>query len=78
MRYAILYFFLFIVFVLLIAGPLIAASMDFALPEIPFDLMQPTGLENNDTLKTETGTAVSGGAEETEAAEKLRRMFRAF
>ena len=64
----------------MIAGPLIAAPMIENLPEIPFKLMQPTSFDNNDTLgESETGTAVSGGAEETdEAAERLRMMARMF
>lgn len=52
-----------ILFVALIAGPLVARTY-FDLPNdgtIPMQLLQPTGQDNNDTLKSETGTAVSGG-----------------
>ncbi len=61
-RYAILYFIMLVVFVLLIAGPLIASPY-IGTFEIPLKLMQPTGLSNNDTHSTETGTAVSGARE---------------
>ncbi|KAK4231941.1 1,3-beta-glucan synthase component-domain-containing protein [Podospora fimiseda] len=59
-RYAILYFLMLVVFVALIAGPLVAGRF------IPkglwdtmniMDLLQPTGLDNNDTKgETATGT----------------------
>jgi 1,3-beta-glucan synthase len=63
-RYAILYFVLFVVFICLIAGPLIA-SKHIQFGTIPQHLAQPTGLNNNDTFSSETGTAVHGGAATT-------------
>lgn len=63
MRFAILFFFLLVVFVALIAGPIVAAKF---LPDlsgsIPLELLQPTGQNNNDTSDTVTGTAASGAA----------------
>lgn len=55
-----LYFVMLLVFVLLIAGPLVASRFIKSLPSIPLDLMQPTGLNNNDTSSTVTGSALNG------------------
>jgi len=61
-RYSILYFTMLVVFVALIAGPLVAGKF---IPDmsssIPMDLLQPTGLNNNDTTGKQTGTAAAGG-----------------
>ncbi|KAI9889020.1 MAG: 1,3-beta-D-glucan synthase [Vezdaea aestivalis] len=57
-RFAILYFFMLVVFVLLIAGPLIASRFLTNLPKIPLELAQPTGLNNNDTGPA-TGTSAA-------------------
>lgn len=62
-RYSILYFFMFFVFVLLIGGPLIASPFITNLPELPMNLMQPTGLNFNDTTSSQTGTALAAPAE---------------
>jgi 1,3-beta-glucan synthase len=59
-RYAILYFIILIVFVALIAGPVVASKylkLDF---KIPMNLIQPTGLNNNDTKTSVTGSCVNG------------------
>lgn len=67
-RYAMLYFFLLLIFVLTIAGPLVASKFlkDLPVSSIPMDLYQPTGLNNNDTKGTsETGTGAAGGAAAT-------------
>ncbi|KKY20183.1 putative glucan synthase [Diplodia seriata] len=80
-RYSILYFFLLLIFVLLIAGPLVASKFLTSLPDIPMDLVQPTGLNNNDTKGTsETGTGAAGGAaatgaDSTAASTAKRLMF---
>ena len=60
-RYAILYFFLFIVFLLLIVGPIVASKFISINMDLPLDLLQPTGLNNNDTLSSQTGTALVPG-----------------
>jgi 1,3-beta-glucan synthase len=58
-RYAILYFVILIVFVALIAGPLVAGKyLNFG-AEIPMDLLQPTGLNNNDTSPSITGSRLN-------------------
>lgn len=44
-----------IVFVALIAGPIVAGRFFKTLPSIPLDLLQPTGLNNNDTTSEPTG-----------------------
>lgn len=49
-----------LVFVLLIAGPLVASKFIKSLPSIPLELMQPTGLNNNDTSSSVTGSALNG------------------
>jgi 1,3-beta-glucan synthase len=53
-----------VVFICLIAGPLIA-SKHIQFGTIPQYLAQPTGLNNNDTFSSLTGTAVQGGAAPT-------------
>lgn len=55
-----LYFVMLLVFVLLIAGPLVASKFIHGLPSIPLELMQPTGLNNNDTTNVVTGSALNG------------------
>jgi 1,3-beta-glucan synthase len=54
-RFAILYFFMLVVFVALIVGPIVAGRFFTTLPDIPLDLLQPTGLNNNDTTSEPTG-----------------------
>lgn len=61
-RYAILYFVLLVIFVGLIAGPIAAGpmvpkSLTASLNSKPFYLIQPNGLNNDDTQGTkQTGT----------------------
>ena len=59
-----------VIFVALIAGPVFAGKLFKTLPTIPLDLLQPTGLNNNDTSSQRTGSAlVDGlGADSTSAA----------
>ena len=59
-RYAILYFVLLFVFAALIAGPIVAGKFLKMSISIPMDLLQPTGLNNNDTSGQVTGTCVNG------------------
>ncbi|KAF2747516.1 glycosyltransferase family 48 protein [Sporormia fimetaria CBS 119925] len=59
-RYAILYFLILVVFVALIAGPIVASrflKLDFS---IPMELLQPVGLNNNDTSSSVTGSCANG------------------
>ncbi|KAI1915671.1 1,3-beta-D-glucan synthase [Ophidiomyces ophidiicola] len=64
-RFAILYFLMLIVFVCLIAGPLVARRFVTNLPSIPLGLLQPVNQNNNDTTGEETGTAIQNGAAST-------------
>lgn len=61
-RYAILYFIMFIIFVVLIIGPVIARNYIGNLGDnLPLHLMQPTGQNNNDTLGSQkTGSFING------------------
>lgn len=59
-RYAILYFTILVVFIALIAGPIVAGKYIKFNLALPFPLIQPTGLNNNDTKTTPTGTCVLG------------------
>lgn len=63
LRFAILYFVIFIIFVALIAAPLVVKKM---IPDSitgmlnSTNLIQPTGLDNNDTIgHTQTGTGAA-------------------
>ncbi|KAK2874970.1 hypothetical protein FQN49_001903 [Arthroderma sp. PD_2] len=68
-RFAILYFVMFIVFALVIAGPLVAKNFlkieDLGLPGIVSDLSQPNNLNNNNTDESITGGPIPGSAAET-------------
>lgn len=55
-----LYFFMFIIFLALIVGPIVAGKFIGKLPSIPMNLLQPTGLNNNDTSNSATGSALNG------------------
>ncbi|EEP80619.1 1,3-beta-glucan synthase component GLS2 [Uncinocarpus reesii 1704] len=57
-RFAILYFAMLILFVILIAGPLIARKFLTNLPNIPLNLLQPIDQDNNDTTNEETGSGL--------------------
>ena len=67
-RYAILYFILLVVFVALIAGPIVAgnkiSSLGASLSKIGggnLVLVQPVNLNNNDTTSAITGSNVNQG-----------------
>ncbi|KAI4146737.1 MAG: hypothetical protein L6R39_003348 [Caloplaca ligustica] len=60
-RFATLYFVMLIIFVALLAGPLVVAKLKISLPTIPMALMQPTGLNYNDTSNSQTGKMLHGG-----------------
>ena len=66
-----LYFFMFIIFMALIVGPIVAGKYLGKL-NIPLDLLQPTGQNNNDTSNRQTGSALvkglGGGAATASAA----------
>ena len=54
-----LYFVMFIIFMALIVGPIVAGKYLGKL-NIPLQLLQPTGLNNNDTSNRVTGSALNG------------------
>lgn len=70
---------MFVLFIVLIVGPSIASRFLTSLPSVPLQLVQPTGLNNNDTSDTPTGTAAgaAGGATGTSTADStgFRRAF---
>jgi len=49
---------LLVIFIALLVGPLVAGKRLKGVPDAPMDLGQPSGLVNNDTFSSETGTAV--------------------
>jgi len=55
-----LYFFMFVIFLALIVGPIVAGKFIGKLPSIPMHLLQPTGINNNDTSNSVTGSALNG------------------
>ncbi|KAL8862576.1 MAG: hypothetical protein Q9178_001074 [Gyalolechia marmorata] len=82
-RFATLYFIMLILFVALIVGPVVVAKLKISLPDIPMQLLQPTGLNNNDTLASPTGrqlldggkiTASGASADTTSGSSDLRKM----
>ncbi|KAL5372230.1 hypothetical protein PMIN06_007399 [Paraphaeosphaeria minitans] len=86
-RYAILYFVLLVVFIALMIGPVIAGKFLKLSINIPMDLLQPTGLNNNDTTSSVTGSCINnlpcpgpGGdddavATSTDSSDKIRRFM---
>lgn len=50
---------MFIIFMALIVGPIVAGKYLGKL-NIPLELLQPTGLNNNDTSNRVTGSALNG------------------
>lgn len=83
-RYAILYFVLLVVFIALVVGPIVAGKFLKFNMSIPLDLLQPTGLKNNDTTSSITGSCrnegacapIGGeGAASTDSSDKLRRFM---
>ncbi|KAK4612073.1 1,3-beta-glucan synthase component FKS1 [Fulvia fulva] len=76
-RYAILYFSMFVLFIVLIVGPIVASKfVSFKLDVM--DLQQPSDWNNNDTSASDTGTAVAGGGAEATAsagAKLVRKMM---
>jgi 1,3-beta-glucan synthase len=79
-RYAILYFVMLVLFLALLVGPIVAGSKILSpslVKNIPLELYQPVGLNNNDTRgRTETGTgAVSGAATATSTVTAKIRLF---
>lgn len=60
-RYAILYFMLLVLFLVLFIGPVIVRRFVTGLPEIPMNLQQPTGQDNNDTVASVTGSVLIPG-----------------
>jgi 1,3-beta-glucan synthase len=82
-RYAVLYFALLILFLALLIGPIVAGSNVLSaslIKDIPLELYQPVGLNNNDTRnRTQTGTgAVSNGASSTAVASATPKMIKLF
>lgn len=74
-----------VVFIVLVVGPLVGGRYvkGFSIPD---NLAQPTGLNNNDTFSSLTGSSLNGGAAATSAAAaattaaatgKLRMMYEA-
>lgn len=62
-RFAILYFALFILFLVLMIGPVIVRQFISINLSIPLELLQPTGQNNNDTSASATGSSlIAGGA----------------
>ena len=64
-RYAILYFSMFVLFLVLIIGPVIAKKFIGNISLDVMELQQPSNWNNNDTSGSQTGTAVAGGAKAT-------------
>lgn len=77
-RYAILYFTMLVLFVVLIVGPIVA-SKHISLSLDPDSLVQPTGLNNNDTSGSQTGTGANSAASTAAATTAAaRRAFAKF
>ena len=62
-RYAILYFTMFILFMALIIGPVVVKKFINLDLSIPMQLMQPTHQNNNDTSDAQTGRFLNGAAQ---------------
>lgn len=62
-RFAILYFAMLVLFLVLLIAPLVARTIGISLPEIPMGLLQPLdgGSKNNDTITDYTGNGLPKG-----------------
>lgn len=60
-RFAILYFVMFIFFIVLMIGPVIVRNFITLNLSIPLELLQPTGQNNNDTSASATGSSLIAG-----------------
>ncbi|KAL1962973.1 hypothetical protein VTN77DRAFT_8819 [Rasamsonia byssochlamydoides] len=60
-RYSILYFAMLILFIVLIAAPLVARNLNLPQFNIPMQLMQPINQDNNDTTSYYTGNNLPPG-----------------
>lgn len=76
-RYAILYFTMFVLFMVLIVGPVILKKFVTFKVDLPLQLQQPSDWNNNDTSGKHTGTGVKGAAASatSTAGSKLVRMM---
>ena len=76
-RFAILYFVMLVLYIVLIAGPIVAGPhVGSSLSSLPMQLSQPNNLKNNDTSSSQTGTALqSGAATASGGARMLLRNF---
>jgi 1,3-beta-glucan synthase len=85
-RYAVLYFVMLVIFVVLIAAPLVVRKLNIDLPTIPDSLMQPldAGEAHNDTHTYYTGSGLpngfvaysgSGSSSSSTAGAKMMFMF---
>lgn len=91
-RYAILYFVLLVVFLAIIVGPIVAGKQIDLKPNLPMQLLQPTGFSNNDTGSDTTGQCIQGvcppyqgggdaaetGAAEASSTDDAARRFRRY
>jgi 1,3-beta-glucan synthase len=64
-----------VVFVALIAGPLVVRNLKFSLPSIPMNLMQPINQNNNDTTSYYTGSNLPGGMKADSPSGSARLVF---
>jgi 1,3-beta-glucan synthase len=64
-RFAILYFAMLVLFLVLLIAPLIARNVidEATLPKIPLTLLQPIDSKNNDTMSSYTGSGLGKGFE---------------
>merc|ERR1711967_212233 len=81
-RYAILYFSLFVLFLILMVAPTVARQMGVSVSLDIMQLQQPTDWKNNDTLgSSDTGTALGtaaatgASASASGSAERMRRAY---
>jgi 1,3-beta-glucan synthase len=76
-RYAILYFVLLVVFLVLIVGPIVAGKFIHFNVKLPMEILQPVGYNNNDTSTSGSGVCVNNqkcpvwgsGGDATDAAD---------
>src|ERR1700716_3659845 len=64
-RYAILYFAMLVLFVVLIAAPLVVRRLNINIPTLPMFLMQPSNQNNNDTSTSITGSHLPQGMQDS-------------
>ena len=69
---------MFVLFIILIIGPVIASKLGINPKVDIMELQQPSNWDNNDTTSSQTGTAIGGSGASATASAGAKMMARMF